>query len=536
MKKAVSVLLCALLFLAAFPVSAKIGGVTYYIDSISGSDDGNGLSPATAWRQVPVTEATLSAGDRVLFRRGGRYECTLTLRGCIGTPDSPICISAYGTGEMPVLYTDAKTEVLRLVDCSYCTVSELEITAHNGGGIWINTLQRTSENISLENLRMHDIQNYTVTTRDMLNAGAAAARACVMVKGLPPATRFAVNDLTIRNCEMFDCGNGISDWGSWNDTDTPWDVETEPDPVYNENHRIENCYFHDMDAEALIFGVCRNSVMTNCRCIDCCQGEGVDENGEILYFTAAAWFWGADHCTIEHSEIAGQKNVGDGMTVDFDSQSNYCTYQYIYSHDNVRFMCNNAKTIPQVGNVVRYCLSVNDGEGRNLIASSHGEKGLQFYNNTIVGSHDFYLAYLTDSLFANNIITFREGYSLRPDESVFKKYGNTFSDNCVSGTFPIRTAGVKYAENPGFSGSDPNDPASFRLSAYSPLLRTGRQIEDDLHMDFFGEEIVCTNIGCYGGIGIPTAFRRETLPQRILHALRGLWQFVRHLVSDLFSD
>ena len=530
MKKVLPVLVCVFLLVSAFPVSAKISGTTYYIDSISGSSTGNGLSPKTAWKEVPVKSATLSAGDRVLFRRGGRYACTLSLENCVGTADAPIIISAYGTGAKPVLYTDERTEVLRLIDCDYCTVSDLEITAHNGGGIWINTLRRTSVGITLQNLSMHDIQNYAMTSRDALGGGAAAARACVMVKGLPANSRYAVNDLTIRDCEMYDCGNGVSDWGSWNDTDTPWDVATEPDPIYNENHRIENCYMHDMDAEALIFGVCQNSVMTHCRCIDCCQGEGVNENGEILYFTAAELFWGADHCVIEHSEIAGQKNVGDGMTVDFDSQSNYCTYQYIYSHDNVRFICNNAKTVPQIGNVVRYCLSVNDGQGRNLIASRHGENGLRFYNNTIVNSQDFYLTYLTNSLFVNNIFVFQDGFSLRPDDCVFKKYGNTLSNNCVSGTFPLRITGTKFAETPGFAGADLTDPASFRLSANSPLLRAGIPVDTGEDPDFFGEEILFDNIGCYGGFGVPTDFHRDPLPVRILQTLRGVWQFLRRLI------
>ncbi len=40
------------------------------------------------------------------------------------------------------------------------------------------------------------------------------------------------------------------------------------------------------------------------------------------------------------------QNLGVGMTVDFDSGTNNCTYQYIYSHDNQRFIVNNAKPKP----------------------------------------------------------------------------------------------------------------------------------------------------------------------------------------------
>ena len=139
MKKALSLLLCAVLLLgcatpAALAQTAQ--GVSYYIDSIDGSDEtGDGLSPETAWKTVPVTECTLGAGDKVLFRRGGTYPCTLTVTNSRGTAEAPILIAAYGEGDAPLLTTDARTEVLRLFDCSYVTVSDLEITAHNGGGV-----------------------------------------------------------------------------------------------------------------------------------------------------------------------------------------------------------------------------------------------------------------------------------------------------------------------------------------------------------------------------------------------------------------
>lgn len=272
-----------------------------------------------------------------------------------GTADAPITISAYGEGDQPLLTTDDNTEVLRLFDCSYVTVSDLEITAHNGGGIWIDAYNGESRGITLERLRIHDIQNYTVTSRDTLSEGAAAARACVMVKGLPTFSLHPVNDFTVRDCEMYDCGNGISLWGAIDyKKGNPFEGDelSKCGPVYNRNALIRDTYFHDMDAEAIVIGICDGALMTHCRVIDCCQGEGVDENGKILYYTAAAWFLGSENSTIEYCEIAGQKNVGDGMTVDFDSQSNHCTYQYIYSHDNVRFVVNNAKTTAQVGNVV----------------------------------------------------------------------------------------------------------------------------------------------------------------------------------------
>lgn len=536
---ALAAVLLAALLLPAVP--ARAAGTAYYIDSISGSDEtGNGLSPETAWRSVPRLDSiTLAAGDSVLFRCGGTYECNLRFTDCAGTAENPILVTSYGEGAKPLLTTAERTEVMRLFDCSYMTVSDLEITAPVGGGIWIDARHGESVGITLENLSIHNIQNYKVNNRDGLSDGAAAARACVMVKGLPAGTLWPVNGLTIRGCEFYDCGNGVSLWGAFDTAlGSPWadDELSDLAPVYNENTLVENCDFHDMDAEAIIVGICKNALVTHCRMIDCCQGEGTDENGNVLYYTAAAWFWGSEYSTIEYCEIAGQKNVGDGMTVDFDSQSNHCTYQYIYSHDNVRFMCNNAKTSPQVGNVVRYCLSVNDNKGRNKLCSGPGEKEMLFYNNTIIGSQRFDFDGLYDSYFVNNLIVMADGAHLNTDLAAYFTNGNVISNNCYYNCISGPLSGAKMNIKPGFSGEDAADPLSFTLSAASPLIGAGYAIEDDCTLDFYGNEIESRNIGCYAGTGTDTPYRPESPFAKILRDFRWLISFLRAEITRILKD
>ena len=533
MKKLIAFLLCmSILGLCACPAAAAPAqGTAYYIDAIDGSDEtGNGLSPQTAWKTVPVTECTLQAGDRVLFRRGGVYPCTLTVSGSSGTADAPILISAYGEGADPLLTTDAPAEVLRLFDCSYVTVCDLEITAPNGGGIWIDTLHTPSVGITLERLKIHNIQNYKVDCRDNLSAGAAGARACVMVKGLPARSLYPVDGFTLRDCELYDCGNGVSLWGAYDQSKgSPWEEDefSELGPVYNKDALITDTYFHDMDAEAVILGICDGALMTHCRAIDCCQGEGVDENGKVLYYTAAAWFWGSENSTIEYCEIAGQKNVGDGMTVDFDSQSNHCTYQYIYSHDNMRFVVNNAKTSPQVGNTVRYCLSVNDNKGRNKLTSGPGESELKFYNNTIINSQRFDIDRLYDSYFVNNILVLQDGYRLNPSLDRGEYRGSVLANNCYYNCISGLITGTKFNTIPGFSGEGV-DPASFTLSKDSPLIGAGYVMDDGCDTDFFGNEIVSCNIGCYGGAGTDAPYRREGVFEKIARFFRCLFDMLRN--------
>lgn len=523
-------MLCFLLMLSVVFSSVSFLGFAaegeknyYYIDSVDGDDANSGTDINSPVKTIDgLKELDIKPGTHFLFKNGGEYECTVTLT-CSGTEDNPIVISSYGEGDRAVLKTDKKIEVFRFFDCSYITVSNLHIKAPNGGGIWIDTLNQTSEGIVINNVYFTDMQNYRVNSRDDFSNGAAVARAAVTVKGLPARSRYAVHDLTITNCEVYNCANGFLIWGSWNEDQTPWDEEDKIDPIFNEGLLIEGCYFHEMDAEAVVVGMCDGALVTNCRSINCCQGPGTDENGEVLYYTAAMWFWGSVNSTIQYCEIAGQKNVGDGMAIDFDSYSHNCTYQYIYSHDNTRFVCNCPNHSGHKNNTVRYCLSVNDNRGRSRISVNPGEHGLKFYNNTIVNCADFYMIDMYDSLIANNIIAPADGYVVVCDVADTFRDGNIFAGNCYYNTanpFPDM-----FAKNtvPGFAGDDLTAFESFKLSADSPLIGAGVEVEgNDLTTDIFGNKITGNNIGCYGADGEDAEYEGESIIERIVRFFKEL--------------
>ena len=531
MKKALSVLLSLILVFTiaavAAPAANAVQGNTYYLDSENGNNSNSGLTPDDAWKDLAGFEKCpkpLEGGDTVLFKAGGTYECAVTLDSMNCSKDAPFVISSYGEGERPLLYTNDYAEVFKIVDCSYIEISDLQITAPNGGGIWIDTINTESVGITIDNVYFYGLPNGKVTNRDDFSRGAAAARAAVMVKGLPANSRYAVNDLTITNCEVYDSANGFMIWGSWNDEQNPWGGKK--DPIYNTGLLIQGCYFHEMDAEAVVIGICDGALVTNCRAINTCQGEGLDENGEIQYFTAAMWFWGSENSTIQYCEIAGQKNYGDGMTVDFDSDTNNCTYQYIYSHDNVRFMCNNAKSIPQQNNTVRYCLSVNDNKGRSLMGSSHGENNFRFYNNTIINSGEIQFYNLTSSLVANNIFVAQSGAPMNCRLTDEITAGNTYTSNCYYNTLNLMCDPLAMNTDPGFTTDELI--AAYQLAINSPLIGKGIKIEDGLTTDFFGNEIESYNIGCYMGKGEEPAAATENIFQRLVRIFRNLYDRLVH--------
>ncbi len=72
-------------------------GNIYYVSN-DGNDEKDGKTPLTAWKSLQrVSDAELSQGDAVLFRRGDLFRGSIKAR-------SGVTYSAYGKGEKPRLY------------------------------------------------------------------------------------------------------------------------------------------------------------------------------------------------------------------------------------------------------------------------------------------------------------------------------------------------------------------------------------------------------------------------------------------------
>lgn len=217
MKKIISAFLCAVIVFACMSicVSAVDFAPTYYIDSVGGDDTNTGLSENNAWKTINHGEWVFVPGTKVLFKRGGVYDVEVTMT-VSGTRENPIVISSYGDADedKPVLRTANHNEVFDFVDCDYVTVSEVAITAPNGGGIWIRGLNKQSNGMTVENVDFYDMQNYDSHHRDSFGSGAADARAAIIVNGLwGSGYAHTVNDLNIRGCSVENCASGFLIWG-----------------------------------------------------------------------------------------------------------------------------------------------------------------------------------------------------------------------------------------------------------------------------------------------------------------------------------
>lgn len=113
MKKIISLILCIMMLVTALPLSAvSASGNTYYIDSIDGDNGNSGRSPEEAWRDLGgFTADKLGAGDTVLFRRGGTYECAVTLQDIHGTKDASFVISSWRERKTRALHRPSRGDI-----------------------------------------------------------------------------------------------------------------------------------------------------------------------------------------------------------------------------------------------------------------------------------------------------------------------------------------------------------------------------------------------------------------------------------------
>ncbi|SFF26733.1 PA14 domain-containing protein [Spirosoma endophyticum] len=83
-------------------LSTSFGQTTYYVAN-AGNDSNDGRSTSAPFQSIAkINSLSLQPGDQVLFRRSDTFRGNLQLRQS-GSPNNPIVIDAYGSGNKPVL-------------------------------------------------------------------------------------------------------------------------------------------------------------------------------------------------------------------------------------------------------------------------------------------------------------------------------------------------------------------------------------------------------------------------------------------------
>lgn len=83
--------------------NVKVSGTKYYVSSVNGNDENDGLSPKTALKSLNgASKLSLKSGDALLLERGSVFRLTSTFN-----LKSGITYAAYGTGDKPAVYGSA---------------------------------------------------------------------------------------------------------------------------------------------------------------------------------------------------------------------------------------------------------------------------------------------------------------------------------------------------------------------------------------------------------------------------------------------
>lgn len=325
------------LFAAVLVVQPALAA-DYYL-SPTGNDTNDGHSQTAAWKTIDkLNQAPLAAGDRVFFCGGGTFAGSIALTPAeTGTPAQPIVIESLGPNRATIV-SDGKPAI-----------------SAKGGGIVIRDL-------ILKGTATKKQDGYDGVSFDLAgNPGVAH-----------PYVRMDSLDVAGFG------GDGIS-LGGYDDTGEGY-----------KDVRITRCVCHDnfgsgISTNGKPYGKTypsSNVTISDCVAYDNQSGSGIVVNGvdggKVEYCRAygnigrggvGIWTWSADHITIDHCISYGQKTRGgDGDGFDLDGGSKGCLIEYCLSYDNdgCGYMhCDYPTAPPTRDNTIRYCISIDDGAGRD---------------------------------------------------------------------------------------------------------------------------------------------------------------------------
>ena len=187
-----SVVMCAVSAVWCSPEAAAESNA-YYLSSSTGDDNNPGTQQAPWGSLAKINETAFQAGDTIYLMRGDTFEGCVTLNGA-GMADSPITLTAYGSGNRPFLKGSGGDSVCVTIPESSkgWRITGVEI-GHAREGIKIVSRER-NEYYDFEDLYIHDINNPKWKENwDMVN-WVYWGHAVYFTGG------GTVEDFTIRNC------------------------------------------------------------------------------------------------------------------------------------------------------------------------------------------------------------------------------------------------------------------------------------------------------------------------------------------------
>ncbi|MBQ7303098.1 MAG: hypothetical protein IJW89_05905 [Clostridia bacterium] len=507
---------------------------TFYVDAQNGSDDNDGLSPATAYKSLAkISSRFFRPGDKILFKRGGTFVGNASLNG-LGLAAHRIYIGAYGEGKDPIIAGRGGAALSVAMD--FVTVENLEITNPSGlQGIEF-AAAHTGENkgIVVQNCYIHDV-NVSAATFSYSASGIYA-----YISNTTAPTWFegmVVRNNTIHNtarCGIYFNTQWADRPGSGWGCSRPFYVDDDNGWWPAKNLNIEGNSVTDAHGDAvMVIGgrqvFLQRNFVSNAFCVDNERFSQVLQHGGGNRSAAALWTILCNDACIQYNEVSYTNlptGGGDGEGYDIDCSQKNVLLQYNLSYRNAGgflLVCDVddfEEDALKTRHTVRYNLSVEDGT--SVLSTSNTVTPIDFYNNTfILGGHTgLFSIYgeMRDYYFRNNIFYGLNG-GLLPvsDTNVFQNI--VFDNNLYAGGGKVPTVALRGKkevplEKYGYIVTDTNrtveltfvgnPPATEKyvsvwdamIAAYTPKTHVDGAYKTPSTVDINGDPIEAPFYGC----------------------------------------
>jgi autotransporter-associated beta strand protein len=504
-------LLGALFFSASMILSPA---ATYHLDSVSGNDSADGLTPASAWQTLTKANSIVfQPGDSLLLKSGAVWTGRLQPQGS-GTLADRIVIDRYGVGAKPLIHGGGISGgTVTLENRQYWTIRNLEIT-NNGStepkkmGILVrNDCAGTLSGIEVRDCDIHDVTGVMNGYIDGKESGGIIFSITASNLSVPSKWQnIIIEGNTIRNVVR----EGILMQSLWvnkpQDPNTYWAGLGDYYP--SENIRIASNTLEDIGGDGIIPWAVKNAIIEY-------NLVRRSNNNSLGQGHAALWPYISEDVIMQFNEVCETKTAYDGMAFDFDNSDQRCIYQYNYSHDNEGGFLNMCCDGNGNGNIARYNISQNDGciaGGRVFLVHGHGNHGYQVYNNTIFISKANPPVFEQGAASSGSDIMFKNNIFINSGTGSFNPPGGCYFDNNLYyGNGYIAADPRKILANPmlvfpGSGGDGLNSVGGYKLLAGSPALGSGLVISSNGIRDYWNNSVsssTAPNVGAYNGAASP---------------------------------
>lgn len=402
------------------------GSEIYYINSNTGNDANDGLTPETAWSSLKKTsEIDLTAGQKLLLAQGCIFNGSLVLKNSSGTKENPIQISSYKSGgstNLPIIDSKGFSNGILLENCSHIVVSDIEITGNGGneiisqkpqmhcGVLVLATQNKVHKNIQLKNLFIRDVffeQKGFERGADEIRTANGSQSYGWGIRVINQQEQALVEDILVENCQVENVAHtGIK--------------------LTGRNKNIQNIKLYGnlvsfTGGPGMQMSGVKNAHIHN----NHVNHSGSNNDSRKWGRGSGLWTWGSSDVLIEKNSFRNANGPGDSAGCHIDFNCNNVVVQYCLSENNAGGFCE------ILGNnyncAYRYNISINDGhrvkgengafqEGKIFWLSGYagnskprtGPFNSYFYNNTIYVKKDVVAKIAVDRassgvLIANNI-------------------------------------------------------------------------------------------------------------------------------------